>query len=315
MVLIRKLYLLLFTTLGIITLFKGVESNTRLPIVAIVSMPNPSGQNYVSSNYVRWLEASGADSVVIHPWQSEEEIDLILTKVNGVLLQSVDAPFNYTNSYIQLVERILMKSIALVDKEKQMPIFAVCHGLQTLHFIIGGDVVANFTLDNVSKSLNFNVDYVKSSKMFARFEDTDLNALANSPTTFHSHKHGVDPAVYDTYERLRNFFRITTTGKDINNKDFIASVEAKEYPIYAVQFRPEVVVFNRNEKLNVNNEIEAVRISRAIGNFFVSETRNNKNEMKLEEYAKYNYIDPYKSFPSMIDGNYYFVYEMPKERL
>ena len=56
-----------------------MEKNSNLKNVFIESR--------IENNYVRWLQASGADLVVVHPWTSYDEIDYLLSKVNGVLFQ------------------------------------------------------------------------------------------------------------------------------------------------------------------------------------------------------------------------------------
>jgi GMP synthase-like glutamine amidotransferase len=47
----------------------------------------------------------------------------------------------------------------------------------------------------------------------------------------------VDDFLHNT--KLRNFYTIIATSLDDDKKEYIAAVEAKQYPIYGVQFHPE----------------------------------------------------------------------------
>ncbi len=40
-------------------------------------------------------------------------------------------------------------------------------------------------------------------------------------------------------EYLREFFEVLSLSTDHNNKEFVSSVEAKDYPLYGIQFHPE----------------------------------------------------------------------------
>ena len=68
-------------------------SCTKRPIIGIYGNPYPI-EDYEKNNadvivgaYVRWLESFGAEVVAIHQWYTTEELDTLLSKINGVLFQ------------------------------------------------------------------------------------------------------------------------------------------------------------------------------------------------------------------------------------
>ena len=90
----------------------------------------------VENNYVRWLQASGADLVVVHPWSTHEEIDILLQKVNGVLFQGNLDLINPESSYYAIIKHIYKKVISLNDSGIKMPLLVVGDDVSLLASII-----------------------------------------------------------------------------------------------------------------------------------------------------------------------------------
>ena len=65
--------------------------NEKKPIIGIYGNPNPEEDynigesDYVPQTYINWIESLGGEVMIIHQWYLEEEIKLILSKINGVL--------------------------------------------------------------------------------------------------------------------------------------------------------------------------------------------------------------------------------------
>lgn len=79
---------------------------------------------------------------------------------------------------------------------------------------------------------------------------------------------------------MSDFYEITgysTNGADLYEGDrFIASMEAKEYPIYALQFHPEYTLYNEN--MNTNKSVESKYFAKYFGEFFVDIARNSTHK-------------------------------------
>jgi hypothetical protein len=64
-------------------------------------------------------------------------------------------------------------------------------------------------------------------------------AFAALPIALNSHTSGVSPAAFAGSPPLVAAFDVLATGRDRAGKTFIASIEGKDLPIYAMQFHPE----------------------------------------------------------------------------
>lgn len=75
-----------FPTLGSYT-----SVPTPAPVVGILTQPTPrmgngTEQLYIAASYVKYVEAGGARAVPVFSDRSEEELTLIFSKLNGLLV-------------------------------------------------------------------------------------------------------------------------------------------------------------------------------------------------------------------------------------
>jgi anthranilate/para-aminobenzoate synthase component II len=77
--------------------------------------------------------------------------------------------------------------------------------------------------------------------MFCSFGDDALE-FENNRYTLNSHTWSIEPRTFQDDERLKEFWDVTSTSiSPVDNKEFVASIEAKKYPFMATQFHPEKV--------------------------------------------------------------------------
>ncbi|XP_072032922.1 gamma-glutamyl hydrolase-like [Amphiura filiformis] len=114
--------------------------------------------------------------------------------------------------------------------------------------------------------------------------------------TENSHSWSVTTKNFSSNAELRKFYRILSTNFDDKGVEFISTMEAYEYPIYATQWHPEANQFKWVTDRVVPHSLEAVRASQQMANFFVNEARKNQHKFESEEeeaaYLIYNYC-PY----------------------
>ena len=301
---------------------KTKETENKSPRIAILSSPvldndTMANQNYkksrIDANYVHWLEASGAEVVVIHPWWNEKQIfDLLTQKVNGILIQGELLPIDQNSDYFKTVEKILEIIISIANESGfKVPLLAIGHGMHLIHTIIAKEnILQEHTIQDVAKPLIFDSDLIKKSKMFSNLKDYDFENLMNKPVTAHFSKFGIGLEKFESNYLLRKFFRVTSLVKDDNGNTFVASSEAYNLPIYGLQFHPEKISYDRIITHNIPQSHEAIRVSRIIGNWFVNEARTGNHNVieSVEELNKYNYINVYINFPNYEKGTGYFYY-------
>jgi len=96
-----------------------------------------------------------------------------------------------------------------------------------------------FDYHNVSLPLKF-TKYPSETKMF---EGMGKNAFEfeKGNYTYNSHRFSVAPETFSTDWGLRTFWDVTSVSHMPNGTEFVASIEAKNYPIFGTQFHPEKV--------------------------------------------------------------------------
>ena len=295
------------------------------PTILTVSIPimeqnsnsnNAFIESRVENNYVRWLQASGADLVVVHPWSSYEEIDYLLSKVNGVLFQGNPDDIDIESSYYKIIKYIYLKAIEINDSGHKMPILSIGDDAALLLSIIAEDNISIVTIlrKTITQPSNINL-YVSVEKtiIFKEFEQSDSKFLE---------ERNVLPNNLNRYVTVKNFikdfhlgeqFNIIASSKSEEGKEYISVIEGKKYPIIMISFHPEYVAFEQNSKLIVPENLQAIYTSRFIGNSFVFYGRKNvPNVFTVEEKEKFCYIDPYGEFPKIINGRFNYLFKNTK---
>lgn len=321
-----KLYLPFFIFLISSNLYQ-INTYPIFPTILAVSLPLINkekssffdySQSRLENSFFRWLQASGADVVLVHPWTSVNEINLLLeTKVNGVLFQGNPLNIDTSSSYYSLIRLIYNKVIAINDNGTKLPLLVIGDDCSLLSAIIANDdtsVVTTLSEDNKvihPSNLNFYLSLDKTiilkefSQSYSQVFETK-NILPNSLGKFIS----VINLIKNRY--LSNFFKIIATSKDNDGQEYVSIAEGKKYPVIMITFHPEFIGFENGNELLVPESLESYYAARFIGNGFIFYGRkNNENQFTVEEKRKYDYIEPYGEFPKLIDGRFNYIFKNP----
>jgi gamma-glutamyl hydrolase len=123
----------------------------------------------------------------------------------------------------------------------------------------------------------------QKSKMYGNLPDSFIDHIRERRSMFYNHRYGFNMSLLADNEILNEFFTITAKGADDNGKEFIAGLEAKEYPIYTVQYHPERVLSEWNNKTHFDHPEEAAQSVVIQAQFFVGEARKNDQSFFSEE--------------------------------
>jgi gamma-glutamyl hydrolase len=289
------------------------------PVIAILANSQPDDSvdipgSRVNYQYVRWLEQSRAEAVVIQPWYTQNQVEEILSKVNGVLWQGGDRNLKINGKFENVARIILSYIINLYDtKGISLPLWGTCQGFELLHSLLVNttDVLTHFNASNIRSPIQLDSNQLENSKMFSDFSLSDVYNLQNLNTTAQFHNLGIDDSQYEKYPILKNTLSITSHGLDLNNKSYIATVEGVKYPFYAIQFHPEMVAYTKDDQNGVPQSMEAIKISQLFSNFFVSEAMKNNHTMTNEEKREYDFINSFENTP-VFSEDYYFYFFIKK---
>lgn len=196
------------------------------------------------------------------------------------------------------------------DAGDVFPIWGTCMGMQQLSVLVAGEnLLSKTTAENVALPLNFTADaYV--SRMFQSFPSDLMRAVAEEPVTGNFHHYGITVKTFEENEKLNSFFTVLSTNIAENGAHFISTFEARKYPIYGVQWHPEVSRFMWDRKKNFPHSYHAVQLSTLLAQFFVNEGRRSSHgfEDPQEEDASliYNYAPVYAANFTSYEQIYFF---------
>ena len=312
---------LLFLFLFISKIYQ-ISNYPIFPTILTVSIPimeknsnlrNAFFESRVENNYVRWLQASGADLVSVHPWTSYEVIDDLLSKVNGVLFQGNPDDLDIQSSYYKTIKYIYKKVIEINDSGIKMPIISIGDDAALLSTIIAEDNIEIVTKakNTINQPSNINL-FLSQDKtiIFKEFEQSDMKALEEENILPNNLNRFVSVTNFISDFHLGQKFNVVATSKSEEGKEYISIAEGKKYPIILLTFHPEYVVFEQNTNFIIPETLKAIYTSRFIGNGFVFFGRKNvPNVFTVEEKENYCYIDPYGDYPKIIDGRFNYLYK------
>lgn len=122
------------------------------------------------------------------------------------------------------------------DNGTYLPLWATCLGYENLSSYVAEDgwgVIDVFKYDGGSLELEFVTD-PRDTRMFS-WLGNDAFLLEDNPITYNSHTYGIAPETFETDKNLKDFFTVTSISYlPDTGAPFVASIEAKDYPIYGV---------------------------------------------------------------------------------
>ena len=299
------------------------EYNEYKPVIGIYGNSNPQNdckyvnQTFIAGSNVRFLESYGAETMAIHQWYSDQELEEILSKINGVLFIGGGRDFNLSCQWEKQAKHIIKRA-----KETGLPIWGTCQGFQLIIALIAEDAGIikkeyshDFTVDKLNES-SFNND----SLIFSLFENKSLDVLFNNKSILFDHNFGLSRNDYDNNKALKNELTITSYANDNKGKEFANTFESKNKNIFGSQFHPETMPYIRRENSKFKNEDNVLRMNVLIGNFIVDLCRKNKNRFNKEDRGKYDFINLYENNTNYWkydnDSNgYYFAKKKENDRI
>lgn len=301
----------------LISIFSLIFSYPIFPTILTVSIPyrNKKTEGRVENNFVRFLQASGADLIVVHTWTDLKNIDYLLeNKVTGVIFQGIDTIDKTIDPYINILKYIQSKIISIYNSskgKKKIPILALGNDMTILGILSSNK--NDFSISKVlvgPNKIKLNKDGMKSW-IFAELQNSDFTALENENICSNYITNLIPKKLFDN--KLTNYFKIISTSL-YENEEYVSIMESNLYPIIGMSFHPEHIVFEENEMFKVPDSLEAIKAARFIGNSFVIYgTTNSFNEMTIEEKkdnkGKFDFIDPYGNFPEFIEGRYQYLFK------
>jgi gamma-glutamyl-gamma-aminobutyrate hydrolase PuuD len=289
--LIKYLGLLLSILLFHINFSLVKSSENFYPVIGILSVPQ-NGEEFpvnntglINANYVRWLESNGMEALAIHPWYVPEELDSIIVKLNGIIIQGENSPLEKTSVYYKTVRQIIerVKTFYKTNPNFNFPILGICGGFEIMANVLQGDNILTPQEDLKSQSsLIFDENEIVDSKLFNNLPNNLINIFKNTKSLYENHSMGISPDKFtSTTSVIKDYMNIIALSTDKNGKNYVAAAEGvKDYPFFGLQFHPEIIAFNKVEDNNVPDTYDAILASNHFGNFLLKQAEISTNSFE-----------------------------------
>jgi gamma-glutamyl hydrolase len=272
----------------------------RKPVIGILSTPSdfhniydPKEFSYIKGAYAEFIEAADATPIGI-PWDLPEgDLLSVLDSINGILLTGGDASlweFDIQannimfSNFTKRTAFILRYAIHLNDKGIHFPVYGICQGHEVIVMGLAErpHVIDHFVHPGQLDTVAITSDGLHS-RMFGNMPDHPVDFIKDRRSMFYNHRYGFNSSLHDDNYLINDFFKVTAKAVDDNGKEFIAAMEANDYPIYTVQYHPERVLSEWKNKTHFDHPDEAAQAVLVQAMFLVSEAKKNQQEFVSDE--------------------------------
>ena len=186
------------------------------------------------SNYVRWIELSGATAVIIPYSITAEELTSRLHELNGVVwtggaIESNRYSETERTTYVTTIQNCFRIVTRYNNAGRNYPIWGTCQGMELL-MLMNTVILPEHFYDYIQSHPKHGKEpivFTPKSRMKQWFPAKLRHDMSTTPCTTHHHKLGFD---IKTYPHIR----IVSVGSD-----YVNMIEYINYPYYGVQFHPE----------------------------------------------------------------------------
>ncbi|CAG9324669.1 unnamed protein product [Blepharisma stoltei] len=271
---------------------EGNSESSYFPTIGILSTPierkdvlaNSSYTMYFPGSYVDHIESAGIRPVSILYNSTYEEIDCIMSKVNGILFTGGrsllvyydDAGVMKYSKFMRKVMYIIQKAIEKNDNGIYFPIFGTCLGFEVLFInTVNEYILESFNSTRYRTNLFFS-EKATTSKILKNAPPELLNFMSMGNITFENHNKGISPTTYLKYPQLQEMFEPIAYSKDRQGLTNIVLAEGKKYPFYGFMFHPEKSAYEFFFS-TINHDIRAIEMGHYFARFFAEELSKNPN--------------------------------------
>lgn len=286
------------------------------PIIGVLAQESSKGKpgaTYIPAPYIKWLESAGARVI---PVQLFRENDMkaycyykkLFTSMNGILFPG--GGVDLMNSQFAKTAKIFY-NLAIHAKDENgdfFPMWGTCQGFELMSVLVAKqNLLTAADAEDLPLPLNFTMD-ATDSVMFGNLPRDVYLPLKFENVTANYHSWALSPKNFSENKDLQRFFKVLSTNTDRNGKEFISSMEAYKYPVYAVQWHPEKNNFVWMPKAHINHDASAIRVSQYFADLFVAQARKSPHRfpsVKAENQVLVNNYHPLFDRKNSLE-NYYF---------
>ncbi|XP_022136626.1 gamma-glutamyl hydrolase 1-like [Momordica charantia] len=273
------------------------------PVIGILSHPgdgasgrlsNSTTASYIPASYVKFVESAGARVIPLIYNDPPEVLEEKVNSVNGVIFTGGRAR---TGEYYSVAEKIFQKVLRRNDAGDHVPLYGISLGFQIISTMVSKNdsIIEQFNATRSPSTLQFNDNANIQGTVIQRIPLYLRKRLTQDCIAWQDHRYGISPQTFGENEGLSSFFQVLTTTTDKNQRVYVSTANARNYPVTIFQWNPEKNAFEWGIS-TIPHTSYAIELTQSIANHLVSEARKSTNEppaQKLLEKLIYNYSPLY----------------------
>ncbi|KGN55059.1 gamma-glutamyl hydrolase 2 [Cucumis sativus] len=273
------------------------------PVIGILSHPgdgasgrhtNASNASYIPASYVKFIESAGARVIPLIYNDPPEVLEEKMGLVNGVIFTGGRVR---DGLYYSVAEKIFKQILSRNEDGDHVPLYGISLGFQIISAMVSQryGIIVPFNASRFPSALKFNDFANIRGTVFERVPLSLRIRATEDCITWEDHGYGISPETFEQDERLSDFFQILTTSVDKDNKVYVSTANARNYPITIFQWNPEKNSYEWGISSIPHTEY-AIELTHHIAHHLVSEARRSTNQPPKEKVLEkliYNYTPIY----------------------
>ncbi|XP_038899600.1 gamma-glutamyl hydrolase 2-like [Benincasa hispida] len=260
------------------------------PVIGILSHPgdgasgrlsNATTASYIPASYVKFVESAGARVIPLIYNDPTDVLEEKLGLVNGVIFTGGRVR---DGLYYSVAEKIFQKVLSRNEAGDHVPLYGISLGFQLISTMVGKnfDIIEPFNATRFPSALKFNDFANIRGTVFERVPLSLRIRATKDCITWEDHKYGISPETFEQNEGLSSFFQILTTSIDKNNKVYVSTANARNYPVTIFQWSPEKNSYEWGISTIPHTEY-AIELTHKVAHHLVSEARRSINKPPVNQ--------------------------------
>ncbi|XP_064094173.1 gamma-glutamyl hydrolase-like [Macrobrachium nipponense] len=275
--------------------------------------PVPKNATYIAASYVKFIEAGGARVVPVFVNKDREYYEHMMKSINGLLFPGGAVAIDETSAFGRAGKIIYEIAKDMNDRGDVFPLWGTCLGFELMMGLAAGgqEVRAVCDAQNIANRIKLDSDYA-DGYLLRHLPKRLIKALTSEPITSNFHKYCLTPKNFSAFG-LDKIFRPLAYSADRRGVEYLAAVEAWDYPFFAVQFHPEKSPYEWTTKPghdHIPHSSVAIDTANHFAQVYVNYARRNKHRFAdtAEEQRSliYNYSPVYTGQLSPMEQIYLF---------
>ena len=179
-----------------------------------------------------------------------------------------ERPDSYSN-YLNFTKDVLDKAKKINDSGRVFVVYGVCQSFYSIVEIESGrDLYLSKIYNNVfNRPIYFNYygNYNDGSGLKKFIGDDNISKFENGNNAFFFHNFGISLGEFVIKQSLiENYYPVAIYKIDPEKKpyEFVGAIENKKYPIFALQFHPEKILYETSSSMHISQNQDNLSLSK-----------------------------------------------------